>query len=122
MRTETPGARNLPYEKERRRHPRFAVDDLPVVVGDGDALRVRDLSRSGACFFSEKPIRVMTHVRFVFELPGESGQISGEGVVVRCERISPAVGHYEVALFFQDLERSCVQVLEGYLENLQASG
>ena len=122
MHTESPGARNLPYEKERRRHPRFAVEDLPVVVGDGDALRVRDLSRSGACFFAEKPIRVMTHVRFVFELPNGSGQISGEGVVVRCERISPAVGHYEVALFFQDVERASVGILESYLQGLQAAG
>jgi hypothetical protein len=112
----------LPFEKERRRHPRFAVENLPVVVAGGDALRVRDLSRSGACFFSEKPIRVMTHVRFMFDLPGGTGQISGEGVVVRCERLSPAVGHYEVALFFQDLERSCVTVLEGYIDGLQAAG
>ena len=110
----------MPFEKERRRHPRFAVDNLPVLVGDGQALRVRDLSRTGACFFSETQVRVMTHVRFLFELPGQDVKVAGEGVVVRCERISPAVGHYEVALFFQDLDRASEKVLEAYLGDLQA--
>lgn len=111
----------MPPEKERRRHPRFPVNDLPVLVGDGEALRVRDLSRSGACFFSETPIRVMTHVQFSFALPGVSPprSVQGEGVVVRCERISPAVGHYEVALFFQDMPREQVGTLETYLADLQ---
>lgn len=121
MRTETPGARNLTFEQERRRHPRYSVQDLPVLVDDGsDSLRVRDLSRSGACFFSETPIRMMTHVRFSFALPGAGGDqvIQGEGVVVRCERISPAVGHYEVALFFQDLADEHITVLENYLSEL----
>ena len=110
----------MPPEKERRRHPRFPVQDLPVLVGDGAALRVRDLSRSGACFFSETPIRVMTHVQFTFELPGAAPprSVHGEGVVVRCERISPAVGHYEVALFFQDMPGEQAGLLEAYLSDL----
>lgn len=121
MPTKSHGAPNLPYEKERRRHPRYAVEDLPVLVGGEESeLRVRDLSCSGACFFSETPIRVMTHVRFRFALPGEAQgrSIGGEGVVVRCERISPAVGHYEVALFFQDLPADERKLLESYLDEL----
>ena len=121
MRTEPAPAETMPFEKERRRHPRFAVDDLPVLVGDGEALRVRDLSRSGACFFSENPVRVMTHVRFAFELPGGQPAVEGEGVVVRCERISPAVGHYEVAIFFQDLPAESAARLEEYLSSLSAA-
>lgn len=122
MRTKSHGAGNLPYEKERRRHPRYAVEDLPVLVGGTEQeLRVRDLSRSGACFFAEAPIRVMTHVRFHFALPGdpEAQAISGEGVVVRCERISPAIGHYEVALFFQDIGADDRKRLEAYLGGLE---
>ena len=124
MRTETPGARNLTFDQERRRHPRYSVQDLPVLVDDGsESLRVRDLSRSGACFFSETPIRMMTHVRFSFVLAGAGGDqvVQGEGVVVRCERISPAVGHYEVALFFQDLAEGHIAVLETYLAELDDS-
>ena len=85
------------------------------------AVEWRDLSLSGACFFSESPVRVMTHVRFAFELPGDRPPIEGEGVVVRCERISPAVGHYEVAIFFQDLPAEAAARLEEYLATLSAA-
>lgn len=106
-----------PHGRERRRHPRLRVQDLPLTLDGGKALRVRDLSRSGVCVFAESPVRMMTHVRFRFELPG-AADVTGSGVVVRCERLSPALGHYEVAIFFQELDAGCEAVLRGYLETL----
>jgi len=109
----------MSQNQERRRHPRTSIQDLPITLGGDTPLRVRDLSQSGACFFSETPLRMMTHVRFAFDFPlgnGTMAHAEGEGVVVRCERISPALGHYEVALFFQDLYPGSDRAIRDYLE------
>ena len=111
-----------PHGRERRRHPRLKVENLPLSLDGSGALRVRDLSRSGVCVFSEQPLRLMTHVRFQFRLPRQTGaEVAGTGVGVRCERISPALGHYEIAIFFQDFESGCESSLLGYLAT-QAQG
>jgi hypothetical protein len=104
--------------QERRKHPRKAVSDLPIIVDGDTPLRVRDLSQSGACFFSDTPLRMMTHVKFSFEfedIAGDTIKLAGEGVVVRCERISPTIGHYEVAIFFQSLNEGGSTAIRQYL-------
>jgi hypothetical protein len=61
---------------------------------------------------------MMTHLKFAFEVDGDEGEtttISGEGVVVRCERISPSLGHYEVAIFFQSLDSGGSEAIRQYL-------
>ncbi|MDA0666213.1 MAG: PilZ domain-containing protein [Planctomycetota bacterium] len=111
----------MAQNQERRRHPRTSIQDLPITLDGDTPLRVRDLSQSGACFFSETPLRMMTHVRFTFDFPladGTQAHAEGEGVVVRCERISPALGHYEVALFFQDLYPGSDRAIRNYLETV----
>lgn len=113
------GEPQMAQNQERRRHPRTSIQDLPITLDGDTPLRVRDLSQSGACFFSETPLRMMTHVRFSFDFPltdGTNAHAEGEGVVVRCERISPALGHYEVALFFQDLYPGSDRAIRDYLE------
>jgi len=110
---------NWDANRERRRHSRLSVRDLPIILEGEIPLRVRDLSQSGACFFSETPLRMMTHVHFSFNFQtpdGQSLKAEGEGVVVRCERLSPALGHYEVALFFQDLYPGSADAIRAYLE------
>jgi len=62
----------------------------------------------------------MTRVQFEIELPnadGEGPKVSGEGAVVRCERLSPALGHYEIAVFFQHLDRGCADALQAFLRD-----
>ncbi len=106
-----------PMGRERRRFPRTRVESLPLQLDGGAPLRVRDLSRAGVCVFSEEPLRMMTHVGFRFETPdGET--IQGEGVVVRCERLSPALGHYEVAIYFQELAPGSEERLVAFLAGL----
>lgn len=112
------GGQDVSFDRERRQHPRHQVTDLPIQLDGQAPLRVRDLSRSGACFFSETPLRMMTHLRFSFDLPqpgGGTARAEGEGVVVRCERLSPALGHYEIALFFQELDQDAERVIRDYL-------
>jgi len=50
----------------------------------------------------DRPITPMTLLGVEFELPGPH-TVRGKGAVVRCERISPGVEHYEVAVFLHDL-------------------
>jgi hypothetical protein len=110
---------SAPHGRERRRHPRLRIENLPLSLDGGGALRVRDLSRSGVCVFSDQPMRMMTHVRFHFRLPRKAdAEVAGTGVVVRCERLSPALGHYEIAIFFQDFESGSEPLLLGYLAEL----
>lgn len=111
-----PDPQKPPQGRERRRHPRLQVRDLPLSLEGGRPLRVRDLSRAGVCVFADEPLRIMTHVRFRFALGGEApGEVAGEGVVVRCERLSPALGHFEIAIFFQQLDAGCQPVLDRFL-------
>ncbi len=114
-----------PLEKERRAHPRAKAPELPLtLIGSDHVLRVRDISQSGVAFYSESPVPLMTRVQFQIALPAGEGEdehmITGEGAVVRCERLSPALGHYEIAVFFQHLEKGSLDFLKAYMERALA--
>ncbi|HEX9795078.1 MAG TPA: PilZ domain-containing protein [Planctomycetota bacterium] len=103
---------------ERRQHERVTAADLPFKLDRSQGpLRIRDISNSGIAFYSESEIPVMTQVRFAFETTGESGAefSGGEGVVVRCEQISPALAHYEIALFFTELQPKARKFLDNFI-------
>ncbi len=104
---------------ERRQHPRAEADwSVTVTLADGPhAARLRDVSRAGLCFFLDRPIAPMTLLAFALELPG-SGRpraVCGGGAVVRCERISPGVEHYEIAVFLHDISESDRAALDAHV-------
>jgi hypothetical protein len=110
--------------RERRQHPRaeapwsvtLALDDGPHVA------RLRDISRAGLCFFLDRPIAPMTLLGVAFDLPGPHS-VRGKGAVVRCERISPGVEHYEVAVFLHDLAESDREAIDALVRSaLEAQG
>jgi hypothetical protein len=125
-----PGGTPDPKGAERRRHPRVAVD-WPVTISLADGqyqARLRDVSRAGVCFFLDRRIPEMTILRMQLALPtGSPGeedpsspdnvQIEGEGVVVRCQALSPHLDHYEVAVFLNDLPAEQRKRLDTYLES-----
>ena len=82
-------------------------------------MRVRDLSESGLAFFSEEPVPIMTKVGFRLELTQgtEAMEARGDGVVVRCERLSSSLGHYEVAVFFQDPKPEMLDLVRAFVQN-----
>ena len=86
--------------------------------------RVRDVSRAGVCFFIDRPIPVMTAMRIDLELPVEEGKrfITGGGVVVRCEKISARLDHYEIALFLNDIADPDQAALEAYVSGPSGGG
>lgn len=92
---------------ERRRWRR-ARAEWPITVRLADGVheaRIRDVSQAGVCFFLDRPLREMTTLSIEFELPVAGGRrtVRGAGAVVRCEKISAAIDHYEIAVFVQDM-------------------
>lgn len=106
---------------ERRRWAR--VDsDLPITLqtpkGPVQA-RMRDVSRAGVCFYMDQPLPLMTVLKL--DLPLGKHLISGGGAVVRCEKISKLVDHWEVAVFLHDMTESDRELLETYIAQKIAS-
>jgi hypothetical protein len=108
---------------ERRRHPRAPADwtvELALAGGTQRA-RLRDVSRVGLSFHVEVPIPLMTVLAIALELPaGDRRRITGSGAVVRCQRISPALEHYEVALFLHDMSEADRGALEAQVRGALA--
>ncbi len=104
---------------ERRQHPRAEADwSITVTLADGPhPARLRDVSRAGVCFFLDRPIALMSLLALSIELPGSAPprSVRGGGAVVRCERISPGVEHFEIAVFLHDVTESDLSALEAHV-------
>ena len=106
--------------QERRRWLRAACD-MPVSLNLGGTrceAKLRDLSRAGVCFFLDRPIPMMTVLDVTLEVSmpqGAKKRIKGHGAVVRCERISKAVDHWEVAVFLNDMAEADRRAMEEYV-------
>lgn len=105
--------------RERRRWTRTNAD-LPITLflpsGRFQA-RVRDVSRAGVCFFLDRPLPLMTVLQMTLALrvPGGVRHVTGCGAVVRCERISKALDHWEIALFLHELSEHDRELIEEFV-------
>jgi hypothetical protein len=104
---------------DRRRWPR-AKADWPVQLSLPDGrfeARVRDISRAGVSFFLDRPVNLMTVLSVELDLPVEGGvrHVRGQGAVVRCEKISDRLDHYEIALFMSDLAEPDRDAVDGFV-------
>ncbi|MCZ6596465.1 MAG: PilZ domain-containing protein [Planctomycetota bacterium] len=105
---------------ERRNHPRVTADwPITITLDDGEhEARIRDVSRSGVCFYLDRRIPEMTVLRMELDVPAaERGgpSLVGSGVVVRCQPISELVDHYEIAVFLHDMDERDRDRLESYV-------
>jgi len=108
-------------DDDRRRWPRANADLAATVALDGSTneARVRDISRAGICFYLDRPIPLMTVLELRMSLPVADGmrQVTGRGAVVRSEKISAHVEHYEIAVFLHEMadpDRKCVEEYVGH--------
>ncbi len=105
--------------RDRRRHPRAPADwPLQLALSDGQhTARVRDVSRAGVSFYLDRAIPMMTLLGVELDLPTEDGKrtIRGNGAVVRCERLSELVDHYEVAVFLHDMLQDDRDAIDAYV-------
>ena len=108
-----------PVGKEQRRWPRAATSLTITIALDGrkHSAKLRDLSRAGVCFYLDRRIPLMTVLELSLDLPtgGSTHKIRGSGAVVRCERISAGVEHYEVAVFLHDMADSDRALLDEHV-------
>ena len=104
---------------ERRQWDRARAEwPITLLLEDGPhEARLRDVSRGGICFFLDRPIREMTTLRVEFEIPVAKGvrHVTGTGVVVRSERISQVLDHYEIAVFLQDMATPDRETVEAFV-------
>ena len=105
--------------QERRKWHRAQVEwPITIAMEDGThQARIRDISRGGVCFFLDRPLKEMTVLRMEFDLPVKSGRrtVSGTGAVVRCEKISAAIDHYEIAVFMQEMAEPDRETIAEYV-------
>ncbi len=107
---DDPQASSKKSGAERRRWPRASAD-LPIAIaleGRSHQARVRDISRAGICFYLDRAVPLMTllNVELDATAVGPGRKLRGQGAVVRCERISPHLSHFEIAVFFHDMADS----------------
>ena len=118
--TDDPHTTPEPAGAERRQYPRADADwPIRLLLPEGHfEARVRDVSRAGICFFLDRPIPEMTSLRIDLELPVHEGVrfVRGEAVVVRCDKISDRLEHYEIAAFLNDMAPPDRDALEAFVE------
>lgn len=117
--TSTQPSDTQPSGAERRQHPRAQADwPIHLMLDEGPAEgKLRDLSRGGVCFFLDRSIPIMTALRVQLELPVDDGvrHIIADGAVVRSEKISARLDHYEIAVFFQNLAEPDRNAVNAYV-------
>ena len=131
MAKSEPNAKPRPIQgRERRAHPRAAADwplEIALTSGPRPGLvqaRVRDVSRAGVSFYVDRPIAMMTMLELSLELPTAKGRskVRGKGAVVRCQRISAGVEHYEVAVFLHELSDADRRAIDNHVRECLGSG
>lgn len=84
-------------------------------------VRLRDLSAAGLCFFSEEPLDEMSLLDVRLDLPDDADdEFRAKGAVVRCERISAHLDHYEVAVFLHEIDGEQRYRLRDFVTRLSA--
>ena len=127
--TETHGTRgpgNTAGENsgaDRRRAPRIRMPAGTELRFAGliDPAVVRDLSASGVCCETSRPLPLLSQVQVILLLPIEGKhphEVACTGAVVRCAHApagnSGSAG-YEIAIFFTEVDDSDRSALEAYV-------
>lgn len=106
--------------QERRRSPRATADwPLTLLLPEGPVpARMRDVSAAGVSFFLDRAVPEMTVLGV--ELVFGAKKIRARGAVVRCERLSPHIEHYEVALFLHEISETDRKRINEYVAKREA--
>ena len=113
----------MQFTNERRVKPRVAASfdlrlGLPGLVAPA---RVRDISASGVCCFTDRAIPAMTQVQLVLLVPDADARAAREvvcgGAVVRSHRLpgAPHPRSFETAIFFTEMRDDDREILEGFI-------
>lgn len=111
-------------ERRRAHRARPQVDLRMTFPGLSAPANVRDVSASGVCCTTDRPLPVLSQVHLLFLLPesGGSREVSCNGAVVRCVKDGRAHGpgtSYETAIFFTNLRETDRAALEEFVTTLR---
>lgn len=112
---------------ERRTAPRARTPAglrlrLPGLVDPAD---VRDLSSTGVCCSTDRPLPLLSQVQVTFHLPVAGGRLEGirevtcTGAVVRCVRSG---SRFEAAIYFTCIDDADRTVLDDFVSSLRRAG
>ena len=112
--------------QERRRSQRVLDEELSlkILIGEFDAsTHTINISTSGLYCKVAKELPLMSRVKLMLMIPDiskpgkEAHSIEAEGVVVRAHPviIDGVVKHYDVAIFFDNLEPEAKMLIAGYI-------
>lgn len=103
--------------RERRRYPRAQIEGVVTLTlkSGTHVAKLRDISRAGVSFYLERPVPLMTLLELRLDLPGSTAPVVARGAVVRCERIGPAVEHWEVAVFLHETREADLRAIEAFV-------
>ena len=118
--------------QERRRAPRIKSDDLSLKLYAGGfdiATDTLNISSSGLYCKVDRQLPLMSRVKLMIMIPGpskndaESKAVEVEGVVVRAHPviIEGRVMHYDVAIFFDNIEPKAKDLITGYIARKNTS-
>ena len=118
--------------QERRRAQRIDDAELPlkILVGEFDtSTHTLNISSSGLYCKVDKEIPLMSRVRLMLMMPNplkpakETRGVEVEGVVVRTHPviIDSRIMHYDLAIFFDNLDPKTKELIAGYIARKRAS-
>lgn len=115
-----------PSYKERRKHPRIAKS-LPLKISSDSfdiVTQTRNLSCIGTYCEVDKYLEPLTKLKIILLLPFKkkdaviTKKFSCQGVVVRTENIPLKNDRYNVAIYFNDIEKKEFKKISDYVTSL----
>ncbi len=119
---------NSEHNNDRRKHPRL-TKNLPLKLSlDGFDLvtETKNLSCSGAYCEINKYLEPLTKLQIILLLPFKkkdkiiTKKFSCQGVVVRADSVPLKNSHYNIAIFFNDIQKKEMNKISDYLGSLTA--
>ncbi|GDY02628.1 hypothetical protein LBMAG49_19570 [Planctomycetota bacterium] len=104
-------------ERERRRAPRARAEfQIHLNPKEGaQPATLKDLSIIGLCCSTAHKMAELALVGIDLQLPGQSGNHSVKGAVVRCDPEQGKPGKYEVAVFFTEISPASKAAVAAYV-------
>lgn len=112
--------------QERRKAQRIRDDNVSLkflMSGFDTSTHTINISASGLYCKVDKELPLMSRVHLMLMLPGLSKGVEVDGVVVRAHPviIDGRIKHYDVAIFFDNLDQKTRDAITEYIDNKKAA-
>ncbi len=114
----------MELNQERRSYPRIEKD-IPLKIRSGEydiVTKTKNICSAGAYCSVSRYLEPLTKLKIVLLLPLQKDKkiitkkVECEGVVVRVEGPFPGPKHYDIAIFFSDINKSEIKKISEYVD------